>query len=110
MATLNTQIGTKGSDELTVSKKGFNYVMGLEGNDKYIINNIKNSWTIVDDGLENPISDAGEDTVQINNVYANDLILFFDVGITGDEANLDESLCVVHKSYINSVISQIKKI
>ena len=83
---------------------------------KYIINNIKNSWTIVDDGLENfkdmddilddidieaPISDAGEDTVQINNVNANDLILFFDVGKTGDEANLDESLYIcIHYSWI----------
>lgn len=125
MVAITTIKGSGTDDVLTVSKRGLNYITGLQGDDKYIINNIKNSWTIVDDTVKNyddlqeafeflnfdvsPVyGDGGSDTVQINNVNANDLILFFDVGITGDDANLDESLCVVHKSYINSVISQIK--
>ncbi|MCM1265894.1 MAG: hypothetical protein NC200_06815 [Candidatus Gastranaerophilales bacterium] len=128
MATIkNTQIGTSGNDELTISKNGFNYVMGLEGDDKYIINNIKKSWTIVDDALQNyedmegifddyntvtPMTDGGNDTVQINNVNANDLILFFDVAANDDvdvDVDVDESLAIVHKSLLDSVMTQIKK-
>lgn len=119
---VNKLFGTEEKDVLT-SKNGANYLSGLEGDDKYIVNNIKKSWTMIDDARQNyadmegffndvngvfPTAYAGNDTVQINNVNANDLLLFFDVKNPNNEyADVDETLCIVHKSMFDTVMKQV---
>ncbi len=136
MAFNQPQIGDEYSNTITSSKKGFNYLAGRSGDDLYIINDINSSWTLVDDSatlanedddrefLKNYYKDyigkdnftfvnqsekTGSDTLQINNVNANDLYFFFDV-YNGDEQGADimDGLFICKKSAVSSVISQAK--
>ncbi len=102
---------------------------------KYIIPNIGNTWTMIDDmvlcytaeddynlkwlldgyyraypqTIPTNITNGGEDTIQINNVNANDLMLLFDVGKDGDQnSNLENALYIFKRSnrVVNSVYKQ----
>lgn len=136
-----SQIGTDGkNDVLESSNKGLNYLAGRKGDDTYIIRNLSNTVTYIDDSVisarndddsyefwnkylgDNPYftpiedsKDNGNDTLQINNIKANDLFLFFDVynknsqNNLGDDIEIKDGLFLFKKSAINSVKSQLSK-
>ena len=132
MAIVNEEIkGTESvNDELTNSKKGYTRMVGLTGNDTYIINNFSTSFTEIDDadGLDFynetglspdvnsngiPTKYFGEDTIQINNIKTNDLTLFFDYSI-GDKNENPESmpadeLYIIKKGSLSSAINTTLK-
>lgn len=135
---INGKIGfDEANDTLEGSNKGVNYLAGRKGDDTYIINNLGKTVTYIDDAViaareddENheywekflgdnprftPIAEpySDNDTLQINNMKANDLLFFFDVfnknAENAEEAEIKDALFVLKKSAINSLKSQLSK-
>ena len=126
MAIVNEEkYGNNSANTLVNDKKGYTYMSGLKGNDTYVIENISKSFTEIDDsdGLDEslypentnqngiPLDDYGKDTIQIKNVKANDLALFFDVSLSSNNPEFAafDDLYIVKKSAINSVFKQVVK-
>ena len=131
MAVINgPMIGTENDDIITNDKAGVSIMIGGDGDDTYIVENILKSWSEIADGNytldENDIPGAiipgssarnaanfGNDKIIIKNINANDLILFFDVAIAEniyDKTSLpDDGLYIIKKSGINTVVSQYNK-
>ena len=127
MAIVNEEkYGNNSANTLVNNKKGYTYMSGLKGNDTYIVENISKSFTEIDDSnrldeSENPgpvngngipTTNFGNDTIQIKNVKANDLALFFDVSLAPNvEASApSDELYIVKKSAMSSVVKQVMKV
>ena len=127
MAIVNEEkYGNNSANTLVNDKKGYTYMSALKGNDTYIVENISKSFTEIDDSnrldeSENPgpvngngipTTNFGNDTIQIKNVKANDLALFFDVSLAPNvEASApSDELYIVKKSAMSSVVKQVMKV
>ncbi len=89
---------------------GYEKIEGTVDDDAYIINDISNSWTVIEDGGDAVGSDS--DTLTINNASSDKIMLFFDFGLTAStdadyNASIDDGLYVLQKSSMTSVLTSL---
>ena len=83
--------------------RGYEKLVGTEGDDTYLINDLSTTWTLIED---NGNSDC--DSLVINNTLPNDVMLFFDVALDDVEDNrISDQLCILRKDKLNSVMTSI---
>ena len=119
--------GTNNNDTLINDKAGYTKLVGLKGNDTYVIKNIANSYTEIDDADSydetwDPdvptnsngivLGNYGTDTIQIENVKPNDLGIFFDVSLNNYDPEFApyDDMIIFQKSQAESVLEQFMKV
>ena len=114
--------GNKRNNTLTNSKKGFVYMSGREGNDKYVITDISKGWTEVNDknirdnDIENstlPADLEAKDSILLKNISRENIALFFDVQNPEipetDETHPEDTLYIIKKDMMDSIVEQFIK-
>ena len=106
--------GDGDANTLTNAKAGYTYMSGKVGDDVYVVNNIANSYTEIDDrGMNytsNPNHTTAPDannTLQIKNVKPSDLTFYYDVCIAEHPHNEEPlvELFIIKKSMLNKVMN-----
>ena len=102
------------------TKAGTTFMVGYNGNDTYVVNNIAKNWTNVDDkgtvlfydDVDNFNPDSN-DTLIVKNLSPNDTFIFFDVGIKNTkysvQSQISDELFIVKNSMIDSVFKQTRE-
>lgn len=91
--------GNKKNNTLVNKQIGLTAMYGYAGNDKYIINNISNSFTLISDK-------SGKDSLHIKNINGNNLIFMFDIA-TGDNKKPGDELEIFQKNKLETIAKQL---
>ena len=114
--------GNKKNNTLTNSKKGFVYMSGREGNDKYVITDISKGWTEVndknirdnDEEYSTLLADPNaKDSILLKNISRENIALFFDVHNPEipetDKTHPEDTLYIIQKDMMDSIVEQFIK-
>lgn len=115
--------GNKKNNTLTNSKKGFVYMSGREGSDKYIITDISKGWTEVndknirdnDEEYSTLLADPNaKDSILLKNISRENIALFFDVHNPEipetDKTHPEDTLYIIKKEMMDPIVDQFIKI
>ena len=109
MTKINKSIkGNNKKNKLTNRNSGYTAMYGKKGDDTYVVTNIANSVTDIEDT-------AGKDTLEIQNIKGNDLVFAFDVMLNESDDIYDkyghpfDELIIAKKSLAMSVANKIIK-
>lgn len=92
--------GNKKNNTLVNKQTGLTAMYGYAGNDKYIINNLSKSITLISDS-------SGKDSLQINNMNGNKLFFTFDVN-TETFDDISSEFDIIKKDNAMSIINKFR--